>query len=137
MCEHCSKTEVSISKIDSEEELLCEWFTEEKRPGGCHETAVYSVAEWVVEDHLCEVHKQQTEKEHQEGLGDFLESVGFGSQYEMRPINEDGTCDYIPPAEINNWQPCGKKATYAKYTLEEWLVCPEHAAAMGYDAQEE
>lgn len=134
MCEYCNKTEATVAKLDSDAESQCEWFSEEA-PGCCDKPAVFSVSEWYVEDHLCEVHKKGTEKELEEGLGDFLDRVGFGSQYEMRPIEQEETCDYISPAAIENWQPCGKRATHAKYILENWVLCTEHAAAMGYDIQ--
>ena len=136
VCEHCNKTEVTVAKLDSDEESQCEWFSEEEAPGSCHNPALYSVSEWYVEDHLCEVHKEVTEKELEQGLADLLDSVGFGSQYEMRPIAQEETCDYISPDAINNWQPCGKRASHAKYILETWVLCAEHVAEMGYDMQE-
>lgn len=135
MCEYCNKTEITVAKLDSDAESQCEWFSEEEGPGCCDKPAVYSVSEWYVEDHLCDVHKEGTEKELEEGLADFLDRVGFGSQYEMRPIEQEETCDYISPAAINNWQPCGKRASHAKFTLENWVLCAEHAAAMGCDIQ--
>jgi len=136
MCEYCDKTEITVARLDSDEESQCEWFSEEEAPGSSDRPAVYSVSEWYVEDHLCDVHKETTEKELEEGLADFLDRAGFGSQYEMRPIEQEETCDYISPAAIDNWQPCEKRATHAKYTLENSALCTEHAAAMGYDIQE-
>jgi hypothetical protein len=135
VCEYCNKTDVTVNKLDSDEESPCEWFTEEERPGSCDKIAVYSVSEWYVEDHLCDAHKKETEKELEEGLADFLDSVGFGSQFEIRPIRQDETCDYIAPS-ATDWKPCGKKATHAKYTLENWSVCAEHAAEMGSETHE-
>lgn len=43
---------------------------------------------------------------------------------------------FISPDAINNWQPCGKRASHAKYILETWVLCAEHVAEMGYDMQE-
>ncbi len=136
MCEYCDKTEITVAKLDCDEESQCEWLSEEEAPGSCDRPAVYSVSEWYVEDHLCEVHKETTEKELEEGLADFLDRAGFGSLYEMRRIEQEETCDYIFPAAIDNWQPCGERATHAKYTLENSALCTKHAAAMGYDIQE-
>ncbi|MBI2360774.1 MAG: hypothetical protein HYV04_18035 [Deltaproteobacteria bacterium] len=137
MCEYCNKTEVTVAKLDSDEESECEWFSEQEAPGSCDQPAVFSVSEWYVEDHLCEVHKERTEQELEEGLADFLDRAGFGSQYEMRPIGQEETCDHISPAAIENWQPCGKRASHAKYILENWMLCAEHVAEMGYDIQEQ
>lgn len=136
MCEYCNKTEVAVVKLDSDEESQCEWFSEDEAPGSCDKPAVYSVSEWYVEDHLCQVHKEGTEKELEEGLADFLDRVGFGSQYEMRPIKQEEKCDYISPATTQNWQPCGKRARYAKDVLETSVLCTEHVAERGYDIQE-
>jgi hypothetical protein len=136
MCEYCNKTQITVAKLVPDEESECEWVSEEEGPGSCDKPAVYSVSEWYVEDHLCDVHKEATEKELEEGLADFLDSAGFGSQYEMRPIKQEETCDYISPAAVDNWQPCGKRATYAKYILETWILCAEHTTEMGYEAKE-
>ncbi len=136
MCEYCNKTKVTVAKLDSDEESPCEWFSEEEGPGCCDKPAVFSVSEWYVEDHLCNTHMEETEKDLQEGLADFLEHAGFGSQYEMRLIEQGETCDYISPAAMNSWQPCGKKASHAKYILENWLLCAEHTAEMGHNTQE-
>jgi hypothetical protein len=136
MCEYCNKTDITVTELDSDEESPCEWFTEEDGPGCCDKPAVYSVSEWYIEDHLCDAHKKETEKELEEGLADFLDSVGFGSQYEMRSIEQEATCDYLPPT-AQDWKTCDKKATYAKYILESWLVCAEHAAEMGCETHEE
>ncbi|HTN70595.1 MAG TPA: hypothetical protein VMO00_05855 [Methylomirabilota bacterium] len=135
MCEYCNNTDVTVTKLDSDEESPCEWSTEEEGPGCCDKRAVYSVSEWYVEDHLCEAHKKETEKELEEGLADFLDSVGFGSRYEMRSITQGETCDYIAPS-AGDWQACGEKASHAKYTLENWFVCAEHAAEMGSETHE-
>jgi hypothetical protein len=108
MCEYCNKTEVTVAKLDSDDESQCEWFSEEEAPGSCDKPTVYSFSEWYVEDHLCEVHKEGTEKELEEGLADFLDRVGFGSEYEMRPIEQEEACDYISPAAIKNWHRAGK-----------------------------
>jgi hypothetical protein len=88
MCEYCKKTEVTIETLDTDDQYPCEWITEEAGPGACAELALYSVSEWYVEDHLCDAHKLATEKEMEEGLGDFLDSVEFRSQFEMKPIAE-------------------------------------------------
>jgi hypothetical protein len=82
MCEYCKKTEVTIETLDTDDQYPCEWITEEAGPGACAELALYSVSEWYVEDHLCDAHKLATEKEMEEGLGDFLDSVEFRSQFE-------------------------------------------------------
>jgi hypothetical protein len=88
MCEYCKKTEVTIETLDTDDQYPCEWITEEAGPGACAELALYSVSEWYVEDHLCDAHKLATEKEMEEGLRDFLDSVEFRSQFEMKPIAE-------------------------------------------------
>ena len=109
--------------------------SEEFGPGACEGQAAYSVSDWFVEDHLCETHKRTTEEEMAEGLGDFMESVGFNSKFEIRPIEQEETCDYIVPT-AKDWKPCGKKATYAKYILDTSLLCAEHAAEAEHDAKE-
>jgi hypothetical protein len=63
MCEFCGKTEVTIEKFDGEEQYRCEWISEEEGPGTCDQQAAYAVSEWYVEDHLCDAHKENTEKE--------------------------------------------------------------------------
>lgn len=60
-------------------------------------------------------------KEMEEGLGAFLDSAGFRSQFEIRPIEQKKTCDYLAPNSAD-WEPCGKKATFAKYILDSTLV---------------
>ena len=131
MCEYCSKTETSIERLAADEQFPCEWISEEFGPGACAEQAVYSVSDWLVEDHLCEAHMLATEREmEEEGLGDFLDSAGFRSQFEMRPIEQEESCDYIAPT-ATDWEPCGKKATHAKYILDTSLLCAEHAAEAG------
>jgi hypothetical protein len=135
MCEHCDKNEVSVERLDADEQYPCEWISEETGPGACAELAVYTVSDWYVEDHLCDAHRLVTEKEMAEGLGEFLDSVGFRSQFEIRPIEQKETCDYFAP-DSADWKPCGKKATFAKYILDTSLVCAEHAAAMKQDSNE-
>jgi hypothetical protein len=131
MCEYCSQTETTVEKLTSEEQFPCEWFSEEEGPGACAELASYCVTDWFVEDHLCEAHKVQTEKEMQEeSLGDFLESAGFSAEFEIKPIKEEETCDYIDHGAAG-WEPCGTKASYAKYILDSSLYCAEHAAEAG------
>ena len=127
MCEYCSKTETTVERLATDKQFTCEWISEEFGPGACAEQAVYSVSDWFVEDHLCDAHRLATEKEMEEGLGDFLDSAGFRSQFEIKPIEQEATCDYIAPA-ATDWEPCGKKAACAKYILDTSLVCAEHAA---------
>jgi len=129
MCEFCKKTEVTVERLDSEATSPCEWISEEAGPGACAALALYSVSEWYVEDHLCEAHKLETEKEMEEGLGEFLESAGFHSQFEIKPIEQEETCDYLATTSAG-WELCGRKATFAKYILDTSLVCAEHAAEM-------
>jgi hypothetical protein len=128
MCEYCNKTETTVERLATDEIFPCEWISEESGPGACAEQAVYSVSDWYVEDHLCEAHKLVTEKEMKEGLGDFLDSAGFSSEFEVKPIQQEETCDYFDPTSAD-WEPCGKKATYAKYILDTSLLCAEHAEA--------
>jgi hypothetical protein len=135
MCEHCDKNEVSVERLDADEQYPCEWISEETGPGACAELAVYTVSDWYVEDHLCDAHRLVTEKEMAEGLGEFLDSVGFRSQFEIRPIEQEETCDYFAP-DSADWKPCGKKASFAKYILDTSLVCAEHAAAMQQESTE-
>jgi hypothetical protein len=130
MCEYCDKSEVTIERLPVDERSPCEWISEESGPGACAEPATYAVSDWFVEDHLCEAHKRETEKEMQLGLGDFLESVGFQSGFELRPIQQQENCDYIDPL-ATDWKPCEKKATYAKYILDTSMYCAEHAAEVG------
>ena len=134
MCEYCSQSEITVEKLDSDEQFPCEWISEKSGPGACAEQAVYSVSDWFVGEHLCETHKRATEKEMDEGLGEFMESVGFNSQFEIRPINQDETCDCIVPSGTD-WKACGKKAPYAKYILDTSLLCAKHAAAAQRDAE--
>ena len=58
-----------------------------------------AVSEWYVEDHLCDTHKDSnTEKEMEEGLGRFSRQLsGFRSQFEIRPIKQEETCQYFAP----------------------------------------
>ena len=133
MCEYCNKTDVTVTKLDSDEESPCEWFTEEEGSGSCDKLAVYSVSEWYVEDHLCDAHKKETEKELEEGLADFLDSVGFGSQFEIRPIQQEETCDYIAPS-LQTGNPAARKlltrnthwrsGLFARSTLPRWVLRP-------------
>jgi hypothetical protein len=134
MCEYCSKSETTVEKLDCDEQFPCEWISEESGPGACEGQAVYSVSDWFVDDHLCEAHKLATENEMGEGLGDFMESAGFSSEFEIRPIEQEETCDYITPT-AGDWKPCGAKATYAKYILDTSLLCAEHAAEAERDAK--
>ncbi len=120
--------------MDSDDRFPCEWISEEEGPGACDQQAAYAVSEWYVEDHLCDAHKENTEKEMEEGLADFLAVIGFGSQFEIRPIKQEETCQYIAPSPTD-WKPCGKKARHAKYVLEKWVVCPEHATEMGHESE--
>jgi hypothetical protein len=135
MCEYCSKTETTVEKLATDEISPCEWISEEFGPGACAEQAAYSVSDWFVEDHLCEAHKLETEKQMEEGLGDFLDRVGFSSQFEIKPIRQEETCDYVAP-DSADWKPCEKKATFAKYILDTTLVCAEHAAEMNQKSEE-
>src|ERR687896_51033 len=59
MCEYCNKTEVTVAKLDSNEESPCEWISEEG-PVSCDKSAVFAVSEWYVEDHLCEFTRTQS-----------------------------------------------------------------------------
>jgi hypothetical protein len=131
MCEFCNKSEVTVETLDAGENHPCEWISEELGPGACAERAVYAVSDWFVEDHLCGAHKLETENQMEEGLGDFLESAGFRSQFEIKPIQQEETCDYIART-ATDWQVCGKKATHAKYILDTSLLCAEHAAEAGH-----
>lgn len=129
MCEFCAKTEVTVEKLAEDDDSPCEWISEELGPGACDESAAYSVSEWYVEEHLCDVHRLVTEQEMEEGLGDLLDSVGFRSQFELRPIEQAETCEYFAP-DSADWEPCGKKAAHAKYILDTSRVCAAHAAEM-------
>ena len=129
MCEFCAKSEMTVEKLDTDEDEPCGWFSEESHPGTCANSAVYAVTDWFVDDHLCEAHKREIENMMAEGLGDFMESVGFSSEYEIKKITAEESCDYVDPREAG-WKPCGKKAEYAKYIRDTSLVCAEHAAIM-------
>jgi len=131
MCEYCSETKATVTKLDGDEETECEWISEELGPGACDKPAVYFVSEWYVEEHLCAMHKSETENEMKEGVADFLEAVGFSSELEMRPIQAEETCDSIVPAGTG-WKPCDKKAVFAKYVLNNSALCAEHVAELGY-----
>ena len=126
MCEYCNETETTVERLATGELYPCEWISEEFGPGACAEQAVYSVSEWYVEDHLCGAHRLATEKEVEEGLGEFLDSAGFRSQFEIRSIEQEDTC----APDSADWEPCAKKATCAKYILDTTLVCAEHAAEL-------
>jgi hypothetical protein len=127
MCEFCKQSEVTVEKLDPDEQHSCEWISEELGPGACAEQAAFAVSDWFVEDHLCEDHKLATEQQMEEGLGDFLDSMGFNAEFEIKPIGQEETCDYIDPT-ATDWKPCGQKARYAKYILDTSLLCPAHAA---------
>jgi hypothetical protein len=135
MCEYCDKSEVAIDPLDADQQEQCEWFDENAGPGVCPAAAVFSVSSWYVEDHLCEEHKLATEKEMDEGLGDFMERVGFRSQFDIRPIEQEETCDYFAP-DSADWKPCGGKASFAKYILDTSLMCAEHTAEMTQNSDE-
>ena len=62
----------------------------------------------------------------EEGLGEFLESVGCRAEFEIRPIKDEETCDYIDHAG-RDWEVCGRKVSYAKYILDTSVYCAEHA----------
>lgn len=135
MCKYCDLSETKIEKLDDdEEESPCEWVSEESGPGVCDEPAAYVVSDWFVYDHLCAAHKLEVEPEMAEGLGEFIEAVGFQSQYEIKAIDDDETCDYMD-FDQPGWQRCGKKAGYANYLLDTALLCPEHAAEAQSDAE--
>jgi hypothetical protein len=134
MCEFCDKTETTVERLAPDEQSPCEWISEELGPGACAEQAVYSVSDWFVDEHLCEAHKLATEKEMEEGLGDFLDSAGFHSQFEIKPIEQEESCDYTAPT-ATDWEACGKKATHAKYILDTSLFCAEHAAEANRDTE--
>ena len=134
MCEYCSQSETTVEKLTDDEEFPCEWFTEEGGPGACAEPAEYAVSDWFVDEHLCEAHKREIEKLMGEGLGDFMDSVGFSSKYEIKRIQEEESCDYTNPTS-SSWEPCGKKAHYAKYILDTSMLCAEHAAEAQRDAE--
>jgi hypothetical protein len=134
MCEYCSKSEITVERLAADEIFPCEWISEDSGPGACAEHATYSVSDWYVEDHLCEAHKLATEKQMEEGLGDFLDSVGFSSQFETKRIEQKETCDYFDPTSTD-WEPCGKKANYAKYILDTSLLCAEHLEHAKRDAE--
>ena len=70
-----------------------------------------------------------------EGLGDFLEGVGFSSEFEIKPIEQEETCDYFAPDSVD-WKTYGKKARFAKYILDTSLVCAEHAEQMKQESNE-
>jgi hypothetical protein len=134
MCEYCSKSEITVERLAADEIFPCEWISEELGPGTCTEQAAYAVSDWFVEDHLCEAHKHETEKQMEEGLGDFLDSVGFRSEFEIKPIQQEESCDYFAP-DSSDWKPCGEKAIYAKYILDTSLLCAEHAAETKRDTE--
>ena len=134
MCEYCGKRQLTVEKLEGDEQFPCEWISEESGAQACAEQAVYSVSDGSVEQHLCETHKFSTEKERDEGLLDFMESAGFNSQFEIRPINQEETCGCVMPAGAD-WKPCGKKAPYAKYILDTSFLCAKHAADAERDAE--
>jgi hypothetical protein len=136
MCEFCTQSEVTAEKLDADEQHSCEWISEELGPGACHKPAAYAVSDWFVDDHLCETHKLAIEKDMKEGLDDFLDSVGFSAEFEIKSIEREETCDYVEPT-ATDWKPCGKKARYAKYILDTSLLCPEHAAEASHEAEKE
>ena len=129
MCEFCNETEVSLEKLEPDEQHPREWISEEAGPGACAALALYSVSEWYVDDYLCDSHKIATEKETEEGLGKFSDSVGFRSQFQIRPIQQEETCDYFAQTSAD-CEPCGERAAFAKYILDSTLLCAEHATAM-------
>jgi hypothetical protein len=120
MCEFCAKTEVTVEKLADEEESSCEWISEEFGPGACDEPAVFAVSEWYVSEHLCAAHALATEKEMAEGLGEFLDTVGFRSGFELRPIEPGESCEYVA-MDTADWSLCGKNATHAKYSR--YILC--------------
>lgn len=135
MCEYCDKTETKVEKLGDDDLFPCEWISEESGPGACGEQAVYSVSDWFVDDHLCNAHKVAVEKEMEEGLGEFLETVGFHSQYEIKAIQQDETSDYTDSTGPD-WKPCDKKASFAKYILDTSLLCEEHATEAQSSAED-
>lgn len=116
MCEFCGKTEVTIEKLDGEEQYRCEWISEEEDPGTCDQQAAYAVSEWYVEDHLCDAHKENTEKEMEEGLADFLAVVGFGSQFEIRPIKRKRPANTLRPLQRTGNRAGKRRATRNTYS---------------------
>lgn len=135
MCEYCSQSETTVEKLTDDEELPCEWFTEEGDPGDCEKTAEYAVSDWFVDEHLCEAHKRETEKLMEDGLAEFMDSVGFSSEYDIKPIRLEQACDYVAP-DSTDWKPCGKRARYAKYILDTSLLCAEPAAEARHETED-
>ena len=135
MCEYCDKTEVSVTELEDDEEIECEWVSEEHGPGVCDNPAVFAVSTWYVEEHLCEAHKIEAEKLLSEGFGDFMEAVGFSSACEFHPITQEETCDYFPPPISTDLKPCENKAVYAKYGLDNAAMCAEHATEMSEEKE--
>jgi hypothetical protein len=134
MCEYCKETEVKFRNLEADEKTECEWISEELGPGACDRDAVYFVSEWYVEQHLCALHKTETEAEmNDEDLSGFLDAAGFSSEAELRPIQAEEACDAVVPAG-EEWTACNKKATHAKYVLNESALCAQHLAELQADA---
>jgi hypothetical protein len=138
MCQLCEERSIEVEELENEdEEVQCEWMSEEEGPGSCERSAAYAVSEWYVEDHLCQAHAEEFARDLEEGLSDLLEATGLGSEQELRPIGPGELCEHTPPLPSGEWKPCRRAAAYAKYVLTTWLVCPEHAAAMQAEAERE
>ena len=92
-----------------------------------------SVSEWYVEDHLCECSAGSQQREMEEGLGEFLTTSVFAPKFEIRPIEQEETCDVAGLSRLD--QSSGKRPRFRKYILDTSLVCTDHAAEMNQKSE--
>ncbi len=120
MCEHCGARKVWGNPLDPDDQegIGCE----------CGKPAVYLVYERCVEDHLCAEHMEEESAELHNGLGDFMRSFRLQQSCKMLPIRQEATCSHLG-ASLDR---CGKRATYAKVVVEEWVLCADCAHELGH-----
>ena len=70
----------------------------------------------------------------EEGLGEFLDSAGFRSQFEIRPIEQEETCDYFAPdsARLGTLR---EKGHVRKIYTRHHACMPDHAAEMNQKSE--
>lgn len=141
MCELCGKDAVEVHSVedlqdDLDEESRCEWMDEQAdvEEGSfdalsCPEDAEFLVIEEYVEEHLCEMHAARDKGEMENGMGDFLDSLGFDPGTQI-PIRGVASCEYFNP--LSPGENCTRRAHYAKFVRVETLLCGKHARAGGY-----
>ena len=141
MCEHCKSSKISGEELSFQEESVpCEYVpdTKEEEDQECPKEARYIVSEYYCETHLCNEHMRKASSQLDEGLGDFLRSVGFQQATDFVPVKERAECEHMGnPMLDEETEFCGRPAAYGQMVLERSVYCDEHARMMGYSPEGE